>query len=366
MVTTHTRALLKDSFGGNAAGLGRILLVRHGKGRGPLIKFRYFRPEYFDPVLTEFDRHDPEIRKRIRVWATGSPDPPYLYDVKAVVFLLQDPLRELYPECYAEAVEIEETARRLKVRVINPPGALSHTIKSLQSKLWRDAKLPTPRVYPFRSMMDLRDASESVHYPAVLMADRAFQHSAVRIIRSREELLKMDPESIPFPGALSEFIDTRKDYQKSQPDSELARFYHKRRVLVFGERVHASHILFSADPLVTSHRSDAGHPARLNPLRQITGLWNREFYGRFDDTFSPEDHTGNAVFVNAVRALGLDWAAVDYSRLANGRVMLWDAKVRFPLRSSSLHCLLSASSERTRHKMTRESVRECLQEILAA
>src|SRR5512146_2158218 len=96
------------------SGDGVVLLVRHGPGRGRL-------DNYGNGWLKRLARTGPDLRRRIRIHETGSGDSPSLDDVAAVVFLLADPVRELYPACYAEASAIAAAATARGIRLVNPP-----------------------------------------------------------------------------------------------------------------------------------------------------------------------------------------------------------------------------------------------------
>src|SRR5712692_7888008 len=87
-----------------------VLLVRHGPGRGRLQNFG-------NGWLKRLARTRPDIRRRIRIHETGSGASLSLDDATAVVFLLADPVRELYPECYAEASAIAAAAAAREIRL---------------------------------------------------------------------------------------------------------------------------------------------------------------------------------------------------------------------------------------------------------
>ena len=113
---------------------GTLLIVQHGPGRGRLYDFRRH-------VLEWLEAEAPGLWPRIRLHETGGP-PPRLEGVRAVVFWLADPLRELYQADYAEAVVIADAVRASGGTLVNPPEALSNSIKSVQSRLWREAGIP--------------------------------------------------------------------------------------------------------------------------------------------------------------------------------------------------------------------------------
>ena len=116
----------------------KILIVRHGKGRGRHRK-------YMRAALNHQRHNRPELFRRLIFHATGKPTPSW-DGVGAVVFWLGDPLREWYPACYQEAVRLADEARSRGARVVTPPEALSNSIKSTQARLWAEAGITTPPV----------------------------------------------------------------------------------------------------------------------------------------------------------------------------------------------------------------------------
>lgn len=294
---------------------GRVLLAVHGAARGPHRPLRQVRP------LAEPDG-------QTAVWETGNPKPD-LSGVETVLFLLRDRLRERFPECYGDAVELAEQARNAGIRVINPPESLSNTVKSVQSRLWREAALPTPVVYPFRNTMEMRDAGAMVHFPALLRADRMHGDSEARIVRSRQQLHDMDPELIAFPGSLTAIEDVRADYLRRDPGSEFERFHHVKQALVCGDQVQFRHLYFSDSPIVDRRSATIRGAGGWNPLRQLEARlrWRRHL--RLEEEFQRDGEPCAGLLVRAVRALGLECAVVHYSTLAGNRTILWKAHTDF-------------------------------------
>ena len=121
-----------------------ILIVRHGPGRGRI-------PGYCEHVLEWIRSERRDLGARVRVHETGS-GPVELDGVSAVFFWLADPLEIRYPDCYAEAMGIQEEAARRSIRVLNPPWALAEYGKSHQHGRWAAAGIQTPEVRRVESM----------------------------------------------------------------------------------------------------------------------------------------------------------------------------------------------------------------------
>ncbi len=96
---------------------------------------------------------------------TGSAAPA-LDGVAAVVFWLADPLRELYPDCFAEASHLAAEAEKRGIRVVNRPESLSNTIKSKQSELWQAAGIPCAPVATFGSLAELSLRLATATFPS--------------------------------------------------------------------------------------------------------------------------------------------------------------------------------------------------------
>lgn len=312
-----------------------ILLVRHGAGRGRI-------PGYWDEALEHLARHHPRLWRRVRLHRTGEPLPA-LDDVGAAVFWLGDPLEELYPRCFEEASEIDSRVPR----VVNPPDALSNTIKSRQASLWRDAGLPTPPSRRFRTRAELREILDRIRYPVLLRPDREHSASRLHLCRSREEALSVPDDRLTYPGTATRFVDVRRGYSSTLPQTLWARFHHKKRAFVFGETVVPGHLFFSSDPFVRAAgstlevHSDArdlvrgllddvprwdrrlGLSRRLLRLVPIGRTARRSVRREVHFTTSAPERPD--LMRKAARVLGLEFVALDYAVRADGRVVLWEA-----------------------------------------
>ncbi|MFW6193006.1 MAG: hypothetical protein ACOC83_05930 [Gemmatimonadota bacterium] len=312
-----------------------LLLVRHGEGRGRI-------PGYWDHALDHVARHRSDLSDRIRLHQTGeTPGPSGRF--AAVVFWLGDPLEERYPKCFEEALELSDLAPR----VVNPPRALSNTIKSRQARLWRKAGVPTPASTPFRSRRELRRKAPSVDYPVLVRPDRLHTDDRLRICRTADEVLALPDDRIAYPGALTSFVDVRRGYRSVLPDTLWARCYHKKRAFVLGDRVVPGHLYFSEEPVVRASNSTLSFHARVrDTVRRWTSdvpRWDRRLglspglqrlvpvVGRARRSVDRElGFTRSAperpeLMREAARALGLGFVALDYSVLADGSMVFWEA-----------------------------------------
>lgn len=305
---------------------GRVLIVRHGRRRGRLRR-------YMHEVLTHLRRHRPSIASRLVLHATGE-RPPSFDGVTAIVFWLADPLRQWYPECYGEAIDLTNEARRRGLRVINSPEALSNSVKSVQAEIWLQANIATPLVKRLERFDDLRSASDRFKYPVILRGDEQHAQRGMRVCGDRAELLAVDPAEVAFPCAVSPLVDVRAGYRDRDGDSIWARLYHKKRLIVAGDVIRTKHVFFSEQPIVSAKSSlfakyklrsrlpFAPEP-KLLPVERACVAEDVAYWKR------GEEH-GERI-LQACRTLGLAFCAIDYSSLADGSVILWEANPHFRL-----------------------------------
>lgn len=305
--------------------LGNILIVTHGPGRGRSVPTG-------NVFLTRLRATDPELAFRIIRHSTGSPMPS-LQGVSLVVFWLGDPLRQKYPGCYAQAVEIAEAASGRGIALINPPQGLSNTSKACQSGIWTEAGIPSAQARSISSASDLVQAFASLGGPCILRGDETHAEHSVIVLKSRSDA-ELAARSLKLPAALIRVHDIRAQYRAAgtDPSSLYARFHHKARAFVFRGEVKASHLFFSREMIVGLSNSLLAREARprRRMLRQF-GLRRALFediiaedIGFFRSSLPYKD-----VLVSAVAALGLDVAAVDYSIRPDGTPILWEANPYF-------------------------------------
>ncbi len=310
---------------------GRILVIRHGPDRGPSIRLRPFRPASYQSIFDDLrTRHRP-VADRLRFWNTGEPQPK-LTDVNAILCLLQDPLKERFPDCYRDAKTLTDRARDDGLRVINPPEMLSNSIKSTQARIWQQAGILTPDHLPFRNVDELQQAVRQACFPVIVRADQLHTQQGMKLYESREELEAISPDTLRFPGTLCNFIDTREGYQRSDPGSPWAELYHKKRAMVFGDEVTNNHLFLGSDPIVSSSTCTFSHYRSLNPLRRWRATKRCQEHIALDNAFFDSPVEDASLLRRAARALGLEWVAIDYSTAASGKLVLWEANPHFALK----------------------------------
>lgn len=309
-----------------AAGVqGNVLVVRHGPGRGRSVPTG-------NVLYSRLRVTDPELASRIVIHSTGSPMPS-LRGVALVVFGLGDPLRQKYPECYAEAVAIADAANRRGISLINAPQGLSNTSKGCQSGIWSKAGIPSAEARRISSAGELPEAFESLGGPCILRGDETHAERFVMVLKSQSDA-ESAARSLQPPAALIRVHDIRAEYRAAgtDPSSLYARFHHKARAFVFRGVVRPSHLFFAREMIVGLSNCLLTREAR--PRRSFL----RHFGFRralFEDMIAEDLAYFNStipyteVLVKAFAALGLDIAAVDYSIRPDGSPILWEANPYF-------------------------------------
>lgn len=309
---------------------GDVLIVRHGPERGRL-------PNYLQGVLDEIIAARPALGRRLRYYNTGEPRPS-LNGIASVVFWLGDPVRELYPACFADALPIAQDATQRGLRIINHPQALSNTIKSVQADLWLNAGLPAIAHKRFTDRSGMIAAVSQTHFPAILRADEQHAQIGTRLCATADEVLQVPAAEVHYPAALVEFVDVRPSHRRWLRRSSLfAQLFHKKRQFVFGSRTCNSHLFFSTNPLVASHTSTflGVPPWPTDPIvrRQLDEAI------ALDVAYWERGSEAAATMRAAVDALGLDFAAIDYASRGDGSVVLFEANPYFhfpPMRDRML------------------------------
>ena len=307
-----------------------------------------------DSALEYVQKENPELHHRIRIHNTGDYGQPELDGVGAVWFWLGDPLREAYPACFAEAQRIANDAAG-RSRLINPPEALSNTIKHVQSKIWQGAGFRVAEHARYGSREELETLLEDFPLPAIARSDRHHSMRGMKLIRSRDRFRKPSGRGLPMPGTLVELIDTRGVSSNDPSEAVWSRYYHKKRSLVLGDRVDRRSVLFSPSPVVKlrtcTYRplskslayATLGGPGeagkRWAEYWPFQTAWKRQCI-ETDNRWWQEGEGGihDAELVRATNSLGLDIAAIDYSTTADGSLVLWEANPYFymPRRDSYL------------------------------
>jgi len=308
-----------DSVANESSARGDVLIVRHGSGRGRDLL-----------ILPQIDEHiaktRPWLLRRVRVHETGSP-PPSLDGIVAILFFLCDPLKENYPDCFDEAVRIADEGRARGIKLLNPPESLSNSMKSRQAVLWQRARIACASARPIRSAADLEPAMAALGLPMILRSDDQHVQVGVRLCK-RIKHVDEAKRTLPLPAVALQLIDVRKKWREAAPDNVMARYYHKKRSMVYGDTVLNNHIFFSRSPIVgQSTCTFMKDRRRARKILRSVGIgsarWRDTLAADAEYFHSPPEEP--ELMLRAVSALGLHMAAIDYASLPGGDVVLWEA-----------------------------------------
>ncbi len=298
---------------------GDVLIVRHGPGRG--------RELAILPLIeAEIAAARPALLPHVRVHETGAPRPP-LAGVGTVLFLLADPLKEFYPQCFAHAAEIAGEAKARGIAVLNPPESLSNSIKSRQAELWRKAGLRCAGARVIRSANDLEPAMAALGLPMILRSDDEHVQKGVRVCK-RVKHVDEAKLTLRTPAVALQLIDVRAKWKEVSPDHVMARYHHKKRSMIYGDTVLNNHVFFSRSPIVGRSSSTfladtSGLRRRLRHVGIGRKRWSETLAADYAYYASPPE--ARETMLRATAVLGFDVAAIDYSTLPDGDVVLWEA-----------------------------------------
>jgi len=304
-----------------------ILVVAHGEKRGRCVPTG-------DAFLRRLAMTDNPLLMDIRIHRTGTGKPD-LANVSLVIFWLGDPLKQKYPECYLEALEIATAAQDAGIKIINHPDALSMTTKSRQARIWQENDVPSACAVAVEHASELTLAIEQVGFPCLIRSDQEHAQRNVIRITSQKDAERINLEAL-LPAVVLKCYDVRDEYRRAGWDSDslFCRFHHKARAIVFQDRVIGSHLFFSKDRIVglSSSLFAREERPRRNLARRLG--YHRHLLDEMieeDKKYFAEVPKGHEELVRAVSAIGLDFAAVDYSLRPNGSILIWEANPYFYL-----------------------------------
>lgn len=338
----------------------QLLVVRHGAGRGR-------DKRYLKDFLNRIKKHDSLIYNKLRFHYTGDPSPD-LNGLSAVIFWLADPLRELYPSCFEEAKAISDAARERNIRIINPPEALSNTIKSVQYKIWSSAGIPTPVHYPFSNYDELDALLGEVGFPAILRPDHLHAQQSTFLCTDADMVRRLPVDDIAYPGTLTPLIDVRAAYRTFSPESVYACYHHKKRLYVFGDIIFTHHIFFGESPIVGLETSVFKRYTELRGAAFILKPWywwkNCRACIAADIEYWQQGQEHPDIMRRAMTALGLDFGAIDYATMPDGRPILWEVNPYFYLPSVRKACMPRQRKLKERYDTISMAMRDFFHSLL--
>jgi hypothetical protein len=204
--------------------------------------------------------------------------------------------------------------------------------KARQSRIWQEAGIPSSPVETFEDLATLRDAAGRLAFPLMLRADAQHRQAGAAVIKDRSALLALSESELSFPCAVSPFVDVREGYRSSAPNSVYARLFHKNRLWVANGTIRTKHVFFSSNPVVSAKTAILGAAARsgLPEWAVLLSPLHRQCL-RHDVSFWRAGEQHRELMIRACKVLGLQYAAIDYSNLADGTPILWEVNPVFQI-----------------------------------
>jgi hypothetical protein len=264
-------------------------------------KYKRFLQELDHPFLDEINFY---VDKSLSI----SQDVIKKYDV--VIFYYHDPLKQLYPDIYKYAKNIESFCDANGITFINKPDTLSNSSKSTQLNLLSKGGFTVAKSHLFKNDSDLLK-QKNIKYPIFIRHDSGHDSLAEgvsdiiysdvdlsRIFKKNEKKLE-DNDYLKGLVALG-WIDTKSS----------DGFYRKYRVFVFGNFIIRGPLQISQNWFVHSEnivkRKDLEDENKKFMCGKV-GMQESDYFAK----------------VNNV--LDLDFSAIDYSYDKSGNIVIWEA-----------------------------------------
>jgi hypothetical protein len=277
------------------------------------------------------------LRERLVLHETGRSEPS-LDGVVGVLFLLADPLKTLYPECFEEASAIAERAQRSGIPVYNQPDLLEGHSKSRTADLLAKEGIPCPPADIYRDRAELTHILQTAELPVILRADVDHAQVDACVLEDADAVASL--EAGPLPGVVSPKVDVRTGRKRSGRPDPFRRWVHRYRAFVFGDICMPGHLQFARSDVVGGHdviwdimdersksvRERLG-PGHLNAAAQWllrADPWYRAALAA-DKRYRGGEPPDPKLFVRAARVLDFDFVAFDFGRFPDGRPVIFEA-----------------------------------------
>jgi hypothetical protein len=283
-----------------ASGGKRFLVVRH----------RVTLPGYYRHLLSWLAKELPEVRSRFELHTL----PCRISDWSRYVLMVPwfpDPLMHASKSAYRRAKALEERCRDRGIPVINPVDAILRVSKSECARQLARLGIRVPRIEPIRDLTAFQRNLGGMRPPLLVREDLAHAGripafpiektaDVGRPIEKTADVGRIPLESFEHPIAV-EFIDVRSAHDG---------LYRKYRYFAAGDDGFAHTLQISRSWEVRSTNRLLNAATRAEELRFMSG---------------PDPNHGQ--LQRALRVLGLDVAAVDYSYDREGRLVVWEVNV---------------------------------------
>lgn len=302
----------------------RILIVTEGRTIN--------RPtEVSEQMVAHTRKVRPEVGALIDIHYTGTP----VADLTAygvVLFRLADPPKALFPDIYADAIEIADACAQAGVPILQHPDALNNTQKSTQSEIWQAHGIRSAKSIAIPSRAALDGVLKDLPYPCILRPDLGHGKDRTYVCQDEAALLSY-ADKVEFPAVALEYFDIKHTGSDAGP---YGHYYHKKRSMVFGDIVMNSYVYFSEARIIRRRTSlFTPHAKTSTRLLYHLGIGRAAFdsilQADLDYFHAPPEAPD--LMTGAMRALGLEIAALDYSVGRDGEIVFWEANPHFVLPS---------------------------------
>ena len=269
------------SEAGGSGPPGDLLVVRHGRGRGPHIRLRSVRHGALSTDNRWSSAAVPAACTSSALLEHPASRRPTSRASELLSFYSRIPLRERFSECFDEASEAGRAGTSGGAADRQLAGSALELHQERASETVAAGRLAHRTAHLlFENHEELRAAIREVSFPAILRADRLHSQARMLHLESREDALNLGQDAITLPGTLSPVVDTREGFRQADPGSAWARFYHKKRAFVFGRHVVNNHVFFGGEPIVAAKslhlqplQESQSDPATQGPVWPAASMW---------------------------------------------------------------------------------------------
>ncbi|MGE0440208.1 MAG: hypothetical protein AB7L66_11425 [Gemmatimonadales bacterium] len=262
-----------------------------------LVVHHHTNPFPYDLLFAWLEVFFPEVRARFELRPLGAAVRDWSR-YRLHVPWLQDPVQAWSARAYRRALRLNDECRARGIPVVNPVDQLANAGKAAGAAHIASVGFRTPRVVPVGDWARFRRDRAGLAFPFLLRED--WGHGAITVrVDNEADLAAVRVESFRRPVA-SEFVDV------VSPDG----LFRKYRYVVAGD-------LGVRQSVHVASRWEV----RGTPDRAVYSEAIRDEEIAFTSSPEPEHER----FQAARRALGVDFAAFDYSHDQEGRLVVWEA-----------------------------------------
>ncbi len=263
-------------------------------------------PHDYDEILLWLKQQHPALVGYFDVCAMPHllpKDAPY----RLLVQWLQDPLENLDPRAYHQALALEADCDARGIRVVNRVSRHENLAKSETSRRLREVGIAAPRIFKFDSHEDLVEAVAANAIPLPVIVREDVSHiRPFHVVHSVGDARDV-PWDTFFRPVASEFVDVQ----------SLDGLHRKYRCITLQDKILSSHL-------------------------QISEGWETRYHYRVRNLMSRDEEIAYVsepdpyedLMRRARAALDVEFVGIDYGVTAAGEVVIWEANQHPELKNS--------------------------------